>query len=82
MKSKGPQKSQFSNSLVNWEKFGCKLRLKFKKQQQLFIFFMDWEKFRIQNIKTSSPGTTSVCFSEVTVNDKYRKPEFKIKRRG
>ena len=32
---------------MNWEKFGCKLRLKFKKQQQLFIFFMDWEKFRI-----------------------------------
>ena len=29
-----------------------------------------------------SPGTTSVCFSVVTVNDEYRKPEFKIKRRG
>ena len=31
---------------------------------------------------TRSPGTTSVCFSVVTVNDEYRKPEFKIKRRG
>ena len=31
---------------------------------------------------TRSPGTTSVCFSVVTVNDEHRKPEFKIKRRG
>ena len=29
-----------------------------------------------------NPGTTSVCFSVVTVNDKYKKPEFKLKRRG
>ena len=28
---------------------------------------------------TRSPGTTSVCFSAVTVNDKHRKPEFKIR---
>ena len=33
-------------------------------------------------ITTRSPGTTSVCFSVVTVNDEYRKHEFKIKRRG
>ena len=32
--------------------------------------------------QTRSPGTTSVCFSVVTVNDEYRKPEFKIRRRG
>ena len=31
---------------------------------------------------TKSPGTASVCFSVVTVNDEHRKPEFKIKRRG
>ena len=30
---------------------------------------------------TKSPGTTSACFSVVTVNDEYRKPEFKIKRK-
>ena len=32
--------------------------------------------------ETRSPGTTSVCFSAVTVNDDYRKSGFKIKRRG
>ena len=32
--------------------------------------------------KTRSPGTTSVCFSVVTVNDEHRKPEFKINRWG
>ena len=32
--------------------------------------------------KTKSPGTTSVCFSVLTVNDEHRKPEFKIKRRS
>ena len=31
---------------------------------------------------TRSPGTTSVYFSVVTVNDEYRKPEFKTKRRS
>ena len=30
---------------------------------------------------TRSPGTTNVCFSAVTVNDDYRKSDFKIKRR-
>ena len=29
-----------------------------------------------------SPGTASVYFSVVIVNDKYKKPEFKLKRRG
>ena len=32
--------------------------------------------------KTRSPGTTSVCFSAVTVNDEHSKPEFKINRWG
>ena len=32
--------------------------------------------------KTRRPWTISVCFSVVTVNDEYRKPELKIKRRG
>ena len=32
--------------------------------------------------KTRSPGTTSVCFFIVTINDEHRKPDFKIKRRG
>ena len=31
---------------------------------------------------TRSPGTTSVCFSVVTVNDEHRKPGFKIKHGG
>ena len=29
-----------------------------------------------------SPGTTSVCFSVVTVNDEHRKTRFKIKHGG
>ena len=65
MKSNGPQKSQFSNSLVNWEKFGCKLRLKFKKQQQLFIFFMDRKKFRIPDgttLKQEVQGLQAFAF--------------------
>ena len=42
-----------------------------------------YKKHRKQfKIKTRSPGTTSVCFSVVTVNDEHRKPGFKIKRRG
>ena len=28
---------------------------------------------------TRSPGTKSVCFSVVTVNEEYRNPEFKIR---
>ena len=31
---------------------------------------------------TRTPGTTSVCFSVVIVNDKHRKPGLKIKRWG
>ena len=31
---------------------------------------------------TRSPGTTSICFSVVTISDEYRKSEFKIKHRG
>ena len=29
---------------------------------------------------TRSPGTTSIGFSVVTVNDEHRKPEFNLKR--
>ena len=36
---------------------------------------------KITVTKTRSPGTTSVCFSVVTVNDEHRKPELKTKRR-
>ena len=32
-------------------------------------------------VMTRSPGTTSVCFSVIAVNDAHRKPEFKIKFR-
>ena len=32
--------------------------------------------------KLRSPGTTSVCISALTANYEFRKPEFKIKRRG
>ena len=35
---------------------------------------------RYSYIVTRNPGTTTVCFSVVTVNYEYRKPEFKIKR--
>ena len=38
--------------------------------------------FYLSHILIRSPGTTSVCFSAVTVNDEHKKPEFKIKRRG
>ena len=34
-------------------------------------------RFTVITKLTRSPWTTSVCFSVVTVNDEYRKPEFK-----
>ena len=41
------QKSQFFNSLVNWEKFGSATQASIKKKKiQFFIFFMNWEKWR------------------------------------
>ena len=40
------------------------------------------KSYSFQANATRSPGTTSVCFSIITVNDEYRKPEFNIKRRG
>ena len=40
------QKSQFFNSLVNWEKFGSATQASIKKKIQFFIFFMNWEKWR------------------------------------
>ena len=41
------------------------------------------DNLKIANTNTTrNPRTTSICFSVVTVNDKHRKPEFKIKRRG
>ena len=40
------------------------------------------DNFYLAQIQTRRPGTTSVRFFIVTVNDQYRKPEFKIKRRG
>ena len=46
----------------------------------IILKFIAW---RIPNyLETRIPGTRSVCFSVVTVNDEYRKPESKIKRRG
>ena len=42
VKARGLQKSQFLNSLVNWEKFGS-VALAFQKSQ-LSICFMNWEK--------------------------------------
>ena len=46
-----------------------------------FNIFIKQMKQKANTNSTRSPGTTSVCFSVVTVNDEYRKPEFKIKRR-
>ena len=42
------------------------------------------KNYKIVNeiVSTRSPGTTSVCFLAVNVNDEYRKPEFKIKPGG
>ena len=45
MKSIGLQKSQFLNSLVNWEKFGSATWVYFQKIQ-FFIVFMNWEKLK------------------------------------
>ena len=47
----GLQKSQFLNSLVNWEKFRSATWVYIQKPQ-LFIFFMNWEKLRSPAIAT------------------------------
>ena len=44
MKARGLQKSQFSNSLVNWEKFGSAAKA-FQKSQ-FSISIINWEKLR------------------------------------
>ena len=46
------------------------------------IFHFVEKPYNLRNNSTRSPGDISVCFSIVTVNDEYRKPESKIKRRG
>ena len=54
----GLQKSQFSNSLVNWEKFRSTVQACFQKTQ-FSIFLINWEKLRsparaaFKNPKTS-----------------------------
>ena len=45
MKSLGFQKSQFLNSLVNWEKSGSTIQAYIQKIL-IFIFFLNWEKLR------------------------------------
>ena len=52
MKARGLQKSQFSNSLVNWEKFGSAAKA-FQKSQ-FSISIINWEKLR----STHSPRPT------------------------
>ena len=46
MKPLGLQKSQFLNSLVNWEKSGSATQAYTQKKNFFFIFFLNWEKLR------------------------------------
>ena len=44
--------------------------------------FAKKDGFLLISRRTRSQGTKSVSFSVATANGEYRKPEFKIKRRG
>ena len=55
---------------TTFNKVDLKQRRSSNNSMQSYSFFFD---------NRTSPETTSFCFSVATVNDEYRKPEFKIK---
>ena len=61
MKAREPQKSQFPNCSLNWEKLGTKVQANIRKSQWS-IFFMNREKLRVPARATfKNPNFQSFC---------------------
>ena len=60
---RGTQKSQFSNSLVNWEEFGSTVYANNKKSR-FSNSFMNWEKMRIPARATFNNPSFQSFFSQ------------------
>ena len=61
----GLQKSQFPNSLVNWEKFRSIAQACFQKKKKNSVFITNWEKLRSLARATLKNPKTSVNWKQL-----------------